>query len=247
MKVSAKFGLRKGRQFTGFLKNPNYPLPKTSPCEFLRSREDIDRCTRYLQRYGYESHAVKCKDWDLVHILPEITDGNFLDMGSSDSFILKNISFRGVRGELHGIDLREPDDPVRGVHYSKGDLIATNYPDRYFKNVTCLSVIEHGVDFGRFAAECSRLLVDGGKLFVTFDFWEPKVVPPIKMYDLVWQPLDRQAVRDLIDQCGRHGLVPVREVDWTLGDAVINKDYYSPHPSVSYTFGLLTFKKQPAA
>jgi hypothetical protein len=30
--------------------------------------------------------------------------------------------------------------------------------DNYFANITCLSVIEHEVDFNKFAAEISRLL-----------------------------------------------------------------------------------------
>ena len=167
-------------------------------------------------------------------------------MGSSDSYILKNASLKRIHGGLHGIDLREPDVPVRGVKYVVGDLMKTDYPDGFFRNVTCLSVIEHEVDFRRFAKESSRLLEDHGRLFVTFDYWEPKLVSPIKMYDRGWQPLDKKAVKELISACRRRHLIPVEEMDWTLGDAVINKDYYSPHPSMSYTFGILTFEKHPA-
>jgi SAM-dependent methyltransferase len=223
--------------------HPRLGHTKSSLCEILKRRAEIDECTRILHRHGFVSHGLTCKDWDLAHILPEVGDGNFLDMGSSDSYILRNLSIKKICGELHGIDLREPDAPVKGVKYTVGDLMDTKFPNNHFKNITCLSVIEHEVDFNKFARETSRLLQDKGKLFVTFDYWEPKIIPPIKMYDLKWQPLDMHAVKELIAKCENHNLYPIQDMDWTIGDAVITYDYYSPHPAVDYTFGLVTFGK----
>ena len=220
------------------------PFPKRSLCKILKSRTEIDECSRDLYLRGFVSHGVSCKDWDLAHIIPEIKDGNFLDMGSSDSYILKNLSFKRIHGELYGIDLRKPNVPVKGVKYSVGDLMDTGLPSNYFKNITCLSVIEHEVDFDKFAREASRLLQDKGKLFVTFDYWDPKIALPIKLYDLDWQILDRQAVKYLIAAAEHYNLYPIQDMDWTIGDAVITDGYYSPHPEVSYTFGLVTFEKR---
>jgi hypothetical protein len=164
-------------------------------------------------------------------------------MGSSDSYILKNVALKNIRGEKYGIDLREPDIPVRGVKYRVGNLMDTRLPTGYFKNITCLSVIEHEVDFSRFSDEVARLLEFGGRLFVTFDYWNPKVKPPITMYGLNWQPLDAQMLTQLIHICKEHSLYLVQDIDWTLGEAVIREGYYSPHPDISYTFGLLVFEK----
>jgi len=215
-----------------------------SLCKFLKSRAEVDECSEFLRRNGYVSHRITCKDWDLAHIIPEIGDGNFLDMGSSESYILKNVVLKGIRGEKCGIDLREPDVPVKGVRYIVGDLTDTKFPDKYFRHITCLSVIEHEVDFAKFASETARLLEDQGKLFVTFDYWNPKVTPPIKMYDLNWQPLDEQTLKKFIAECEHKGLYLVADMDWTLGEAVIRHGYYSPHPSISYTFGLVVFEKR---
>ncbi|MFA6540452.1 MAG: methyltransferase domain-containing protein [Bacteroidota bacterium] len=165
-------------------------------------------------------------------------------MGSSDSYILKNLAIKKISGELHGVDLREPNIPIKGVKYSIGDLMNTKYSDHSFRNITCLSVIEHEVDFNQFAKETSRLLEIGGRLFVTFDYWNPKVTTSIKLYGLAWQPLDKEAVINLMAECKRHNLYPVQEMDWTLGEAVINKNNESPDPSVGYTFGLVTFEKR---
>jgi len=174
-----------------------------SLCKFLKSRDEVETCTRFLRHTGYHSHSLACKDWDLAHVVPEIAeiDGDVLDMGSSDSYVLKNLAARQRSGRLHGIDLRDPDVPVRGVKYIVGDLMDTKLPDRAFGALTCMSVIEHDVDFARFARESSRLLKPGGRLFVTFDYWEPKVTPPTDLYGLKWQPLDSEAVKNFIATC----------------------------------------------
>jgi SAM-dependent methyltransferase len=228
----------------GFIKIRQVPDYLQHKCKFLKTWQEIDDCTKFLKQYGFVSHNLICKDWDLAHIIPEIEDGNFLDMGSSDSYILKNIALKRTRGELYGIDLREPDVPVRGVKYIIGDLMDTKLPDRYFKYITCLSVIEHEVDYNKFAREVSRLLEDGGKLFVTFDYWSPKIVPPIKMYGLDWNILCEEDVKQFMSICEENGLFLHQDMDWSTKDAVIHDGNYSPHSGISYTFGLLVFEKK---
>lgn len=197
-----------------------------------------------MHKKGYVSHNVVCKDWDLAHIIHDLSDGNFLDMGSSDSYILKNAVLKNIKGEKYGIDLQPPDVPVEGVKYIIGDLMNTGLPSNYFSNITCLSVIEHQVDFEKFAAEVSRILSFGGKLYLTFDYWNPKVTPAVKLYDLSWNILDETAVKILIEECEKKNLYLVEEIDWSLGEAIIRKGYYSPDPTVSYTFGMLVFQKK---
>lgn len=213
-------------------------------CKFLRSRAEIEECTLFLHHNGFVSHDLKCKNWDLAHIIPEIGDGNFLDMGSSDSYILENLALKKIRGEKYGVDLREPNSSAKGVKYMIGDMTDTKLPDKFFKNITCLSVIEHGVDFKQFVNEVSRLLEDNGKLFVTFDYWNPKITSPMEIYGLSWQPLDEQSVRTLINECEEKGIYLVEDMDWTTNETVIHYGYYSPHPGMSYTFGLTVFEKR---
>jgi FkbM family methyltransferase len=212
-------------------------------CKLLKDRGEVEECTRFLHRNGYVSHNLRCKDWDLAHIIPEIGHGNVLDMGSSDSYILKNVSLKKTKGKKYGIDRYAPDVPVSDVTYFKGDLLQTPLPDASLDFITCLSVIEHQVDYKLFAQEVGRLLVPKGKLFVTFDYWQPLLSIPVKAYDLDWQPLDRALTLSLIAACRDYGLRLVQDVDWNTRDQVIHWGYYSPHPDVSYTFGLLAFEK----
>ncbi len=218
-------------------------LPVTNLCKFLKFKSEVDECTKFLHQNGFASHNLICKDWDIAHIVSEIGDGNFLDMGSSDSYILKNLTLKNIKGDLYGIDFNDPDVPIPRVQYLKGDLMETGLPSQHFANISCLSVIEHEVDFDRFTLEVSRLLQPGGRLFVTFDYWDPKVTPPIRLYGLAWQPLDKQKVDQFIEACNLHDLKLVNEMDWELGDPVIQYGYYAPHPEMKYTFGMAVFEK----
>lgn len=218
-----------------------------SLCKVLAHRDEIDQCTRYLKRNGFVSHHLVCKDWDLAHLIPEIGDGNVLDMGSSDSYILKNVCIKGTRGEKYGVDLQPPDVPLAEVNYHIADLTDTKLPTGHFTYVTCLSVLEHDVDFDRFAREVSRLLRPGGKLFITFDYWDPLLVAPIQLYGLAWQPLDRSRVERLVETLHMHGLEILGELDLTCCDPVIRWGYYSPHPDMQYTFAMAAFEKSGAA
>ena len=220
------------------------PAPKrTTLCKFLLYRSEIRSCTSYLNAHGYVSHRLGCKDWDLANIIADLSDGNLLDMGSSDSYLLTNAIRKGVQGEKYGIDLQRPDVPAEGVKYEIGDLTTTGMPDGKFRNITCLSVLEHDVDFAAFAHEACRLLSLGGKLYVTFDYWTPRVIPQIQIFGLPWKILDRSDVERLVNECHSQGLELADDIDWTLGKPVIDNRYHSPDLSIAYTFGMLVFQK----
>jgi FkbM family methyltransferase len=212
-------------------------------CKILKTESEIKECTDFLNRNGYIGHGCIAKNWDLAHIVPEIGHGNLLDMGSSESCLLKNCSLKRTSGEKYGIDYRKPDDPLPGVTYLEGDLLKTPLPDQHLNYITCLSVIEHQVDLSAFARESSRLLAPGGKLFVTFDYWEPKIQTSIKLFGLDWAPLDRSQVENLVKVCSQNNLFLVQDVDWTTQDPVLRWGYFSPHPDIAYSFGLLVFEK----
>ena len=219
-------------------------LPLSGLCKLLKTKTEIDLCTTWLHTNGLTSHVSVCKDWDLAHVISAIGDGNVLDMGSSDSYILENLSLLRRNGDLYGIDLRKPDRKIHGVKYIVGDLMNTELPTGYFRYITCLSVIEHGVDIARFAQESARLLEPQGKLFVTYDYWNPRIQSELKLFGLEWQPLDKVNVERLVEDCKHNNLFAVEEIDWITDEAVINSEYYSPIADLSYTFGMTVFEKR---
>lgn len=241
-KTSVEFTSSKIEPIYNELRLSNAPL-LNKVCKLLKSKNEIEECTDFLHRNGFVSHNLACKDWEIAHIISAVEDGNFLEMGSSDSYILKNISLKRIKGEKYGIDLNQPDVPITEVKYLVGDLMKTGLPSEYFKNISC-SVLEHQMDFDKFASEVNRLLEPKGKLFVTFDYWEPKITAPMKLCNLVWQPLDRETLVRFINVCQTHNLHLIQDFDYTLRDPVIQWGYYSPYPDMAYTFGMAVFEKR---
>lgn len=224
---------------------PTKPPASKLNC-FLRTRKEIDDCTDVLRQHGLVEHGLSCKNWDLVKILPHINDGNFLDLGCNGSFILDNLAKLNLSGLKYGVDLSiNPTDVVpSGCAFFKQDLMNTTFDSGTFQYLTCLSVIEHQVDFNLLAKECARLLSSSGKLFLTFDYWDPKVdTSATKLYDLNWNVLDKNDVLSLMAACSQNGLELSEPIDWTTQDGVINPSYCSP-AKVSYTFGILMFTKK---
>jgi len=213
-------------------------------CEFLKSHEEIMESHRRLDELRLPHNSIICKDWDLARILPDLGPGNLIDLGSSGSWLLVGAVTRRIPGLKMGIDLRPPEQIVRGCAFMVGDLMPTGLPASFFESVCCLSTIEHNVDFNAFAAEVDRILQPGGKAYVTFDYWEPKVIQPVTVFNMAWNILCRQEVEHLVSIFKARGITPVEEIDWTLGDKVITQQNWGPAGCLPYTFGMVTFKKQ---
>lgn len=214
---------------------------------FLKTREEVDACTEYIKANNLISHDFTCKNWDVALIcvaLSKITTPNdILDMGSNGSFLLPNAVKLGIQGRKCGIDLGNPEYDITGIEFLKGDLMYCPYEDNSFDTITCLSVVEHEVDYQLLAKECARLLKKGGKLYITFDYWNPKVdTTGIKLYDLSWTVLDRELTENLIAALKSEGLNLTSEMDWTTQDTVINPQFCAPYEK-SYTFGILSLTK----
>ena len=209
-----------------------------STCKFLLSVDEAKDSISYLTETHLPLHQEPFKCWDTANIIYELSDGNLLDMGSSDSFILKTAIYHHIKGEKYAIDLRPPTEVFPGVRYMVGNCCDTALPDEFFQNITCLSVLEHGVDFSAFATETARLLKPGGRLYITFDYWEPKITHDVKMFGLNWSIFDKNEVLALISECESRGLYLLDDIDWELKEPV----YKSPY-GPAYTFGMLAFVK----
>lgn len=222
-------------------------LTKLPLNKFLQTRAEINQCTDDLNRAGLRLHGLDCKNFDLRNIIPYLKDGDgFLDLGAAGSFILHNHFLLNIKGHRAGIDLVDvaEHDRTSGVEYFKGSLMNTPFKDGEFSQITCLSVIEHEVEYTAFAKEVSRLLKSGGDCFVSFDYAEPKMkTDGMKLFSLDWNILCKEDVLKLVEEMAKVGLKITSEIDWRTNEWVINPAYCSPVADVFYTFGLLHFVK----
>ena len=134
----------------------------------------------------------------LEHVGP---DARVLDAGAARySTVLPSLRLYGLT-RLTGINLEFHRSTRRGVvEFRPGDITATGLPDASLDAVTCMSVIEHGVDVRAFLAESARILRPGGVLVISTDYdqappdtsnhtaygQDVHIFGPKEIHDLVW-------------------------------------------------------------
>lgn len=223
-------------------------LTKLKLNKFLQTRAEVNQCGEAIAREGLKQHGISVKNFDLRNIIPYLKDGEgFCDLGAAGSFILHNHVILNLKGRRVGIDLVDvaEHDRTSGVEYFKGSLMNTPFENESFSQITCLSVIEHEVEYTAFAKEVSRLLKTGGDVFVSFDYAEPKMkTEGMKLFHLDWNILCKDDVLKLVDEMTKVGLHLTSEIDWTTNEWVVNPSYCAPVQDVYYTFGIFHFVKK---
>jgi len=191
----------------------------------LHNWEEIGQATKFLERKGLPRHRTGEKCWDFYQLYEVIKDLGrsvaVLDMGCSGVHTLKFLNAMGF-SDLVGLDLHitlldrmfqivrmwRKRTWRRPFRLHQGDLTKTNFSSVSFNLITCISVIEHGVNHQAFLREASRLLRPEGVLFMTADYWEN----PLDMSDasdpfgLPWRALCRQDVMNILKWSSQEGL-----------------------------------------
>jgi len=225
---------------TWSLKVPSGPLHYN---EVLPDQAAIDEAVAALDW----QHPTREKTWDFfkaVHYLQQHVPGpasRVLDAGCVGSPVLEWL-YGGGHRRLYGVDLSRHDLPaVPGLRFRKADLTRTPFPDRYFDAVTCISVIEHGVDREAFLKEAARLLRPGGSLLVSLDYHDPKIdtddVPRALTFGLPWSIFDRHDAEQLVVRAELNGLTAVDTIRWTMSQPTVSWN------DRRYGFLFLAFRK----
>lgn len=225
------------------------PLP-VSPTAVLQSRREWQSAVAECRRLRLPLHRDRPKNWDALAAVALILehlgrDVAVLDAGSARySSVLPWLRMYRVR-ELIGINL-EFDRPVvrDGVRFQHGDVTAADFPDSTFHAVTCMSVIEHGVDADAFVAEVARILRPGGLLIVSTDYDEhPPDVAGLTMYGQpvrIFSPADISA---LVAAAAKSGLTLLGDLEFSHPERPI----HWRRTGLDYTFIRLCFAKDPCA
>ena len=147
----------------------------------LKEPREWQSALEQVRRLKLPLHPEPTKNWDnlaaLACILRRTTkEARILDAGSERySVILPWLCLYGYV-DLYGINLVF-DSAVRlgPITYEHGDVTGTRFETGSFDAVTCLSVVEHGVDTEKYFREMSRILKRGGVLITSVDYYETPV------------------------------------------------------------------------
>ena len=197
----------------------------------LKSREDVNLAIKIIEASKLNLHPnIPEKNWDsliALKIITQITNSSakILDAGgemnSSILFWLYQLGF----SNLKCLNLNFKKRIKRGrIEFIPGDLTITPFPNNYFDVVTCISVIEHGVNEEKYFKEMNRILKKGGLLITSTDYWEIKIEPggklahnnPIFIYD-------KESVKKLLNNAFKSNFrLFGPEIDLSCQDKVVN-------------------------
>jgi SAM-dependent methyltransferase len=218
----------------------------------LLSRADVDAAVEQVTRLGLPAMQDRPKNWDSLAALAlilERTDqsAHVLDAGSETySMILPWLSMYGYR-HLIGCNLVF-DKPGRmgPIRYEYGDITATAHPDGAFDAVTCLSVVEHGVDVNAYFREMSRLLRPGGLLITSTDYYETPVETfGRNAYGAPIHVFHKAEMLEVFSLAGKWGFELLSPIDLAAREKVVE---WKQH-GLSYTFIVfsMTLRNEPRA
>ena len=226
--------------------------------KILESTKQAEEATCWMREKKFSLHDTMQKNWDhyeLISLVKEFPrSARVLDMGSSQGFTLKVLHALGFEN-ISGIDYELP--PQRRLERLKslfrktfsphsviqaGDLCNTGITSGSLDFITCISVIEHGVDIEAFCKEACRLLRPQGQMWVTFDYWEPACDnsnEEITIFGLPWTIFDRKQVEQMIQTANKYGL----ELKDATASIPICYDKTLDYYGKQYTFMGIALKK----
>ncbi|MEO8062862.1 MAG: methyltransferase domain-containing protein [Pseudomonadota bacterium] len=205
----------------------------------LKTRNDVQLAIAELHRLGLPLHNDPPKNWDGLGALREVlshtdTDASVLDAGAeSYSTMLPWLQLYGYT-RLFGINLTFTEPWQLGpIRYEYGDLTNTKYPDHSFDAITCLSVIEHGVDVDSYFREMRRILKPGGLLVTSTDYFSSHTpADGLEAYGVPIKVFTEHELRDLVRSASRSGLELTGEIDFRCVDRAVTWS----EVRLSYTF-----------
>jgi SAM-dependent methyltransferase len=213
----------------------------------LQTTQEWQAALRQVDALGLPRDEELTKNWDALAALDVILshtkpDAHVLDGGPELwSPILPWLYLYGYK-RLIGINPDFKRKVKRGpILYEPGDITATRFKDEEFDVVTCMSVIEHGVDPQRYLQECTRILKPNGLLITSTDYWaDPVDTRGQKAYGVPIHIFTSADVASILNMSGAYGFEPTGPMNLACGEKVIHWDLFD----LDYTFCLFTLRKR---
>ena len=195
---------------------PTAPWQNTT----LKSRPDVEQALAQVKKLRLVDHGDLPKNWDALAALAVVLDHTdptsaVLDAGAEYySPLLPSLSLYGYRN-LVGVNLAFRKTVRRGpIRYEPGDLTRTMFEPGTFDAVTCLSVIEHGINLDDYFREMARILKPRGILVTSTDYWpEPLTTGSASVYGYPVKIFNEAEIRSALQLSERHGFELTGPVD----------------------------------
>jgi hypothetical protein len=216
------------------------------PCAVLSSADEVEESVAQLKRLGLPLAAETSKNWDSLAALDLIlrrtnTKSRIFDAGGElYSMILPWLCMYGYRNLIAG-NLVFPNPVRRGtIVYQYSDITQTEFESKYFEAITCLSVIEHGLNLDEYFREMSRILADGGVLITSTDYFETPIDTTGHIaYGAPVRVFTKQDILSALTLAERHGLHLISPLDLQSTEKVVHWEEYD----LDFTFVIFSLQK----
>ncbi len=179
--------------------------------DILSDKSQIDHSYNEVLDMGFDTHGDKCKNWDslicfksIVSTIPR--NASILDAGGElYSKILPWL--RGVGySDLTAINLTFSHLIKNGIKYIYGNIESTEFSNNSIDVVTCLSVLEHGINQYKFFNEMSRIMRSGSPLYISVDYEYDKInCDGIIAFDVPMMIFSKDDINQMLDISSKYG------------------------------------------
>jgi SAM-dependent methyltransferase len=229
----------------GTNKSLRYPTKPILTNAVLKTKQEYKNALNQVKSLGLILHTDLAKNWDslsALSIILKLTNKNasILDGGGQlYSVILPWLFLYGFR-DLTCINLAFKKKINRGqIIYEYGDITNTKFRNNSFDAITCLSVIEHGVDLEEYFKEMSRILKPGGILITSTDYWSTPIDTKNQVaYGVPIHIFTTDQVLEAIDIAIKYGLTLINDI------ALECKDKAVEWKCLKFTFIYFTLRKE---
>jgi SAM-dependent methyltransferase len=224
--------------------------PKSIPWQntTLKTRRDVMLAINYVKELNLNYMKANIeKNWDSLITLDTIlrntnNSSRILDAGGKKNSLILHWLYQYGYNNLYCINLLFKRKIRRGnITFLPGDLTKTEFPDNYFDVITCISVMEHGVNLEKYFMEMNRILKKGGLLITSTDYWEDKInTNNIYIYDNPVFIFDKDSIIKLLEIADNSGFELFgSEVDLRCKEKAV----YWKRFDLNFTFLIFCLKK----
>lgn len=228
------------------------PLGYPDACKenaVLKTRREWKSAVEQVRKLGLYSHMDPQKNWDALAALNAILnrtskEAYILDGGCElPSTILSWLFLYGYKNLL-AVNLIFHSSLKRGpIRYEYADITQTTFKDESFDAITCLSVIEHGVDFISYFKEVARILKPGGILITSTDYYETPIdIKGLKEFGVPIHIFSKGEITAALDVAKKYGLELTGALDLDCCEKAVR--WEGSAYDFEYTFLVFTMQKK---
>ena len=241
--AGARFFIRRDYGVSGPHGHPDAPWI----CAVLKSGKEVQESLEQVQRLGLPPVADLPKNWDSLAALDLIlrtmdTRSRIFDAGGERySMILPWLFLYGYKNLTAGNLVFDKKTRRGTIIYEPSDITDTKFCSGSVDAVTCLSVIEHGVDLDAYFREMSRIIRDGGILITLTDYYDtPTDTKGHEVYGVPIHIFTKNEIAQGLELAARYGFSLMSPIDLRSAEKVVHWKQFD----LRYTFVIFSLQKR---